>query len=100
MTSFILLPSPTSSPPPFPTFATVSLARPRNFMIPFGTLEIACAGSLAMFLAELSGLLAAVTSEFLNSSVRETPPQSRDRVDLLQSLKQHFVSVRFENTKV
>ena len=42
-------------------------------MIPFGTLEIACAGSLAMFLAELSGLLAAVTSEFLNSSVRETP---------------------------
>jgi len=39
-------------------------------MIPFGTLEIACAGSLAMFLAELSGLLSAVTSEFLNSSGR------------------------------
>ena len=43
-----------------------------NFMIPFGTLEIACAGSLAMFLAELSGLFAAATSDFLNSSVFET----------------------------
>ncbi len=41
-------------------------------MIPFGTFEIAWAGSLAMFFAELSGLLAAARSDFLNSSVRET----------------------------
>ena len=52
-----------------------------NFIIPLGTFEIAWAGSLTMFLAELSGLLAAAMSDSLKLVRAGDILEPGDRVD-------------------